>query len=185
MVVCLYFQVLLNDCTTNACLGGEGVVDKLMLIARSTIISNNAQYTRVLIRTCQLIVAIASNEKAVYPYHLNSVQKTSSAYILFLKNTSIKRFVCFSGGQTDRSIIEIIIRKQLHQSKTGGAVQRLCFETDASLAICRRQVCIKRVQIVHKWKLIVNLICFFSFTLQVYPNAEQRNTKRNKRKHRA
>lgn len=65
--------MLLNDCTTNLCLGGEGVVDKLMSVARSMVISNNAQYTRVLTRTCQLITAITKN-KAVYPYHLNSVR---------------------------------------------------------------------------------------------------------------
>lgn len=68
------FQVLLNDCATNSCLGGEGVVDKLMSIARSMVISNNAQYTRVSTRTCQLIIAITNNNKAVYPYHLNSVK---------------------------------------------------------------------------------------------------------------
>jgi len=67
------FQVLLNDCATNAHLGDEGVIDKLMSIARSMVISNNAQYTRVSTRTCQLIIAIASNSEAVYPYHLTSV----------------------------------------------------------------------------------------------------------------
>lgn len=38
------------------------------------VISSNAQYTRVSTRTCQLIIAITSNSKAVYPYHLNSVR---------------------------------------------------------------------------------------------------------------
>lgn len=73
-LIIIMFQVLLNDCATNACLGGEGVVDKLMSIARSMVISNNAQYTRVSTRTCQLIIAITNNNKAVYPYHLNSVR---------------------------------------------------------------------------------------------------------------
>lgn len=77
------FQVLLNDCATNACLGGEGVVDKLMSIARTMVISNNAQYTRVLTRTCQLIIAITNNSKAIYPYHLNSVR---SSFIKSLSN---------------------------------------------------------------------------------------------------
>lgn len=54
-------------------LGDEGVVDKLISIARSTLILNNAQYTRVSTRTCELIIAIASNSEAVYPYHLISV----------------------------------------------------------------------------------------------------------------
>lgn len=66
-------QVLINDCATNAHLSGEGVIDKLMSIARSMVISNNVQYTRVSTRTCQLIIAIASNSEAVYPYHLTSV----------------------------------------------------------------------------------------------------------------
>lgn len=69
------FQVLINDCATNPHLSGEGVIDKLMSIARSMIISNNIQYTRVSTRTCQLIIAIASNSEAVYPYHLTSVDK--------------------------------------------------------------------------------------------------------------
>lgn len=56
-------------------LGDEGVIDKLMSIARSMVISNNAQYTRVSTRTCQLIIAIASNSEAIYPYHLISVIK--------------------------------------------------------------------------------------------------------------
>jgi len=56
-------------------MGDEGVIDKLMSIARSMVISNNAQYTRVSTRTCQLIIAIASNSEAVYPYHLISVSK--------------------------------------------------------------------------------------------------------------
>ncbi|XP_020282901.1 uncharacterized protein LOC109854334 [Pseudomyrmex gracilis] len=67
------FQVLLNDCATNAHLGDEGVIDKLISIVRSTIFSHNAQYTRVSTRTCQLILAIASNSTAVYPYYLTSV----------------------------------------------------------------------------------------------------------------
>lgn len=54
-------------------MSGEGVVDKLMSIARFIIISNNVQYTRVSTRTCQLIIAIASNGEAIYPYHLTSV----------------------------------------------------------------------------------------------------------------
>ncbi|XP_011494610.1 PREDICTED: uncharacterized protein LOC105359663 [Ceratosolen solmsi marchali] len=78
------FQVLLNDCATNACLGGEGVVDKLMSIARSMVISNNAQYTRVSTRTCQLIIAITNNNKAVYPYHLNSVDKLTELLLELL-----------------------------------------------------------------------------------------------------
>lgn len=56
-------------------LGDEGVIDKLMSIARSMVISNNAHYTRVSTRTCQLIIAIASNSEAIYPYHLISVIK--------------------------------------------------------------------------------------------------------------
>ncbi|XP_058795676.1 uncharacterized protein LOC131666784 [Phymastichus coffea] len=78
------FQVLLNDCATNACLSGEGVVDKLMSIARTMVISNNAQYTRVLTRTCQLIIAITNNSKAVYPYHLNSVDKLAELLLELL-----------------------------------------------------------------------------------------------------
>lgn len=72
---CIFFncQVLLNDCITNVHLGDEGVIDKLISLARSMVISNNAQYTRVSTRTCQLIIAIASNSEAVYPYHLISV----------------------------------------------------------------------------------------------------------------
>ncbi|XP_012282456.1 uncharacterized protein LOC105700835 [Orussus abietinus] len=78
------FQVLLNDCCTNAHLGGEGVVDKLISIARSMVISNNAQYTRVLTRTCQLVIAIASNSEAVYPYHLSSVDKLTELLLELL-----------------------------------------------------------------------------------------------------
>lgn len=78
------FQVLLNDCSTNPQLGGEGVVDRLMSIARSTVISNNAQYTRVTARTCQLIVAVAGNSEAVYPYHLNSVDKLTELLLELL-----------------------------------------------------------------------------------------------------
>ncbi|XP_012150937.1 uncharacterized protein LOC100879608 [Megachile rotundata] len=78
------FQVLINDCATNAHLGGEGVIDKLMSIARSMVISNNAQYTRVSTRTCQLIIAIASNSEAVYPYHLTSVDKLTELLLELL-----------------------------------------------------------------------------------------------------
>ncbi|KAJ8679530.1 hypothetical protein QAD02_015317 [Eretmocerus hayati] len=78
------FQALLNDCATNACLGGEGVVDKLMSIARSMVISNNAQYTRVSTRTCQLVIAITNNNRAVYPYHLTSVDKLTELLLELL-----------------------------------------------------------------------------------------------------
>ncbi|XP_043268493.1 uncharacterized protein [Venturia canescens] len=82
------FQVLLNDCATNAQLGGEGVIDKLMSIARSMVISNNAQYTRVSTRTCQLIIAIACNSEAVYPYHLISVEKLTELLLELLLGQS-------------------------------------------------------------------------------------------------
>ncbi|XP_034949329.1 uncharacterized protein [Chelonus insularis] len=82
------FQVLLNDCVTNPHLDGEGVIDTLISIARSTVISNNAQYTRVTIRTCQLIIAIASNSEAVYPYHLNSVEKLTELLLELLLGQS-------------------------------------------------------------------------------------------------
>ncbi|XP_024882287.1 uncharacterized protein LOC112461317 [Temnothorax curvispinosus] len=82
------FQVLLNDCATNVHLGDEGVVDKLMSIARSMVISNNAQYTRVSTRTCQLIIAIASNSEAVYPYHLVSVDKLTELLLELLLGQS-------------------------------------------------------------------------------------------------
>ncbi|XP_015438849.1 PREDICTED: uncharacterized protein LOC107193847 [Dufourea novaeangliae] len=82
------FQVLINDCATNAHLGGEGVIDKLMSIARSMVISNNAQYTRVSTRTCQLIIAIASNSEAVYPYHLTSVDKLTELLLELLLGQS-------------------------------------------------------------------------------------------------
>ncbi|EZA62355.1 hypothetical protein X777_03389 [Ooceraea biroi] len=82
------FQVLLNDCATNAHLGDEGVIDKLMSIARSMVISNNAQYTRVSTRTCQLIIAIASNSEAVYPYHLTSVDKLTELLLELLLGQS-------------------------------------------------------------------------------------------------
>ncbi|XP_006614396.1 uncharacterized protein LOC102674875 [Apis dorsata] len=78
------FQVLINDCSTNAHLSGEGVVDKLMSIARFIIISNNVQYTRVSTRTCQLIIAIASNSEAIYPYHLTSVNKLTELLLELL-----------------------------------------------------------------------------------------------------
>lgn len=68
-----FLQVLLNDCATNANLGGYGVVDKLMSIARAMVIANSTHYTRISMRTCQLIIAVASNSEAVYPYHLVSV----------------------------------------------------------------------------------------------------------------
>lgn len=87
---------MVNDCATNPYLGGEGVIDRLMSIARSMVISNNAQYTRVSTRTCQLIIAIASNSEAVYPYYLTSVlflhelyntkMNCTRAYILLLYN---------------------------------------------------------------------------------------------------
>ncbi|XP_012057996.1 PREDICTED: TAF6-like RNA polymerase II p300/CBP-associated factor-associated factor 65 kDa subunit 6L [Atta cephalotes] len=82
------FQVLLNDCATNVHLGDEGVIDKLMSIARSMVISNNAQYTRVSTRTCQLIIAIASNSEAVYPYHLVSVDKLTELLLELLLGQS-------------------------------------------------------------------------------------------------
>ncbi|XP_012217019.1 uncharacterized protein [Linepithema humile] len=82
------FQVLLNDCITNPHLGDEGVVDKLMSIARSMVISNNAQYTRVSTRTCQLILAITSNSEAVYPYHLTSVDKLTELLLDLLLSQS-------------------------------------------------------------------------------------------------
>lgn len=78
------FQVLINDCATNAYLGGEGVIDKLIWIARSMVISNNAQYTRVCTRTCQLIIAIASNSEAVYPHYLTSVNKLTELLLELL-----------------------------------------------------------------------------------------------------
>ncbi|XP_011869866.1 PREDICTED: uncharacterized protein LOC105563141 [Vollenhovia emeryi] len=82
------FQVLLNDCATNVHLCDEGVVDKLMSIARSVVISNNAHYTRVSTRTCQLIIAIASNSKAIYPYHLVSVDKLTELLLELLLGKS-------------------------------------------------------------------------------------------------
>lgn len=82
------FQVLLNDCAINVHLGDEGVIDKLMSIARSMVISNNAQYTRVSTRTCQLIIAIASNNRAVYPYHLISVDKLTELLLELLLGQS-------------------------------------------------------------------------------------------------
>ncbi|XP_072762409.1 uncharacterized protein [Anoplolepis gracilipes] len=83
------FQVFLNDCATNVHLGDEGVIDKLISIARSTLISNNAQYTRVSTRTCKLIIAIASNSEAVYPYHLISVDKMTDLLLELLLSESI------------------------------------------------------------------------------------------------
>ncbi|EFN66298.1 Transcription initiation factor TFIID subunit 6 [Camponotus floridanus] len=82
------FQVLLNDCATNVHLGDEGVVDKLISIARSTLILNNAQYTRVSTRTCELIIAIASNSEAIYPYHLISVDKMTDLLLELLLSQS-------------------------------------------------------------------------------------------------
>ncbi|XP_015605386.1 uncharacterized protein LOC107272600 isoform X2 [Cephus cinctus] len=82
------FQVLLNDCATNPQMGGEGVIDKLMSIARSMVISNNAQYTRVSTRTCQLIIVVASNSEAVYPYHLTSVDKLTELLLELLLGQS-------------------------------------------------------------------------------------------------
>ncbi|XP_015115665.1 uncharacterized protein LOC107040210 [Diachasma alloeum] len=82
------FQVLLNDCSTNAQLGGEGIIDTLISTARSTVISNNAQYTRVTTRTCQLIIAIACNSEAVYPYHLSSVEKLTELLLELLLGSS-------------------------------------------------------------------------------------------------
>lgn len=82
------FQVLINDCASNPHLGGEGVIDKLMSLARSMVISNNAQYTRVSTRTCQLIIAIASNSEAVYPYHLTSVDKLTELLLELLLGQS-------------------------------------------------------------------------------------------------
>ncbi|KAL0127029.1 hypothetical protein PUN28_005396 [Cardiocondyla obscurior] len=82
------FQVLLNDCATNVHLGDEGVIDKLMSIARCMLISNNAQYTRVSTRTCQFITAITSNSEAVYPYHLTSVDKLTELLLELLLGQS-------------------------------------------------------------------------------------------------
>ncbi|XP_043506242.1 uncharacterized protein LOC122526773 isoform X2 [Polistes fuscatus] len=82
------FQVLVNDCANNPHLGGEGVIDRLMSIAKSMVISNNAQYTRVSIRTCQLIIAIASNSEAVYPYYLTSVDKLTELLLELLLGQS-------------------------------------------------------------------------------------------------
>lgn len=82
------FQVLINDCATNAYLGGEGVIDRLMSIARSMVISNNAQYTRVSTRTCQLILAISSNSEAVFPYYLTSVDKLTELLLELLLGQS-------------------------------------------------------------------------------------------------
>ncbi|KAK0080750.1 hypothetical protein PV325_013377 [Microctonus aethiopoides] len=88
------FQVLLNDCATNPQLESEGIIDTLISTARSTVISNNAQYTRVTTRTCQLIIAIASNDEAVYPYHLNSVEKLTELLLeLLLGQSFINPFV--------------------------------------------------------------------------------------------
>ncbi|XP_023247741.1 uncharacterized protein LOC106636749 isoform X3 [Copidosoma floridanum] len=66
------FEVLLSNYSTNNFLT-KGVVDKLMLIARSMLISHNAQYTKVSMRTCQLIMALTNDSKAVYPHQLDSL----------------------------------------------------------------------------------------------------------------
>jgi len=96
----LYFHVLLNYFATNVHLGDEGVIDKLMSIARSMVISNNAQYTRVSTRTCQLIIAIASNSEAVYPYHLVSVINCKIIVIFckFVLKMNLKSLCLFKGG---------------------------------------------------------------------------------------
>lgn len=60
------------------------MIDKLIWIARSMVISNNAQYTRVCTRTCQLIIAIASNSEAVYPHYLTSVNKLTELLLELL-----------------------------------------------------------------------------------------------------
>ncbi|KAL7301618.1 hypothetical protein TKK_0005628 [Trichogramma kaykai] len=78
------FKVLLHDCSSNAYLGGEGVVDYLMSIARFLVISNNAQYTRVSLRTCQLIIAITHNKESVFSSYLHSVDKLTELLLELL-----------------------------------------------------------------------------------------------------
>ncbi|KAH0569071.1 uncharacterized protein LOC123273216 [Cotesia glomerata] len=82
------FQVLLNDCMNNTHFDGEGILNILVSIARSTVISNNAQYTRVTTRACQLIIAITSNTATVYPYHINSVEKLTELLLELLLGQS-------------------------------------------------------------------------------------------------
>ncbi|XP_008558545.1 uncharacterized protein LOC103579031 [Microplitis demolitor] len=82
------FQVLLNDCTNNNHFDGEGILNILVSIARSTVISNNAQYTRVTTRACQLIIAITSNTGTGYPYHINSVEKLTELLLELLLGQS-------------------------------------------------------------------------------------------------
>ncbi|KAG8037467.1 hypothetical protein G9C98_005677 [Cotesia typhae] len=81
-------QVLLNDCVNNTHFDGEGILNILVSIARSTVISNNAQYTRVTTRACQLIIAITSNTATVYPYHINSVEKLTELLLELLLGQS-------------------------------------------------------------------------------------------------
>ncbi|XP_046620346.1 uncharacterized protein LOC124305226 [Neodiprion virginianus] len=83
------FQVLLNDCSTNAHLGGAGVVDRLIAIARSSIISSSAQYTRVSTRTCQLIISIACNSETVYPQDLQTVDSLTELLLELLFGKSM------------------------------------------------------------------------------------------------
>lgn len=83
------FQVLLNDCSTNAHLGGAGVVDKLISIVRVSIISTNAQFTRVSTRTCHLIIAIASNSDTVYPHQLQTVDRLTELLLDLLFGRTI------------------------------------------------------------------------------------------------
>ncbi|XP_023247740.1 uncharacterized protein LOC106636749 isoform X2 [Copidosoma floridanum] len=77
------FEVLLSNYSTNNFLT-KGVVDKLMLIARSMLISHNAQYTKVSMRTCQLIMALTNDSKAVYPHQLDSVEKLTELLLELL-----------------------------------------------------------------------------------------------------
>lgn len=59
-----------------------------MSIARAMVIANSTHYTRISMRTCQLILAVASNSEAVYPYHLVSVIKMTNYKLFFI-------FMCF------------------------------------------------------------------------------------------
>lgn len=95
-------------------LGDEGVVDKLISIARSTLILNNAQYTRVSTRTCELIIAIASNSEAIYPYHLISVieSKVFLHMHIYLSGTLgyiLFRFICFQVDKMTDLLLELLL----------------------------------------------------------------------------
>ncbi|XP_012253083.2 uncharacterized protein LOC105684364 [Athalia rosae] len=83
------FQVLLNDCSINPDLGGLGVVDKLISIARASIISSHAQCTRASTRTCHLIIAVANNSHTVYPHQLQTVDKLTELLLELLFGKSI------------------------------------------------------------------------------------------------